>query len=269
MTRNIPGTDFELSTKGISGAYERAKEKGGIFFLLFLFVLIPLLVLTLLGGLLMVVAGIVFAIQGLVVGARTYQGGFQNCQYIPGYWMIVFGSLLLGTLILPCCCPPVGPMKTTAATCGFLIFLILALATLAWICYGVHLVYYPSPFYQCNPSQYTIFDRIVMFMFWGIIALIAALLLLTCCAIPILGGGVAKAAAATAREEDRNRMGNVGVNQQQYTVSTTTTNAAAGLQPAQYEPARYEPAKYEPARFEPAKFEPAKYEPPKAELNVV
>ena len=186
MVRNIPGTDVELSTNGASEAFNRLQVSGGICGVLLLVLLLPLILLISLFVITYAIASIVFSFQALIVGADTYSN--SNCTNTVGVWLIVFGSLGLANFVFSCCCNVViNTSKDEDQQPRFNIFAtILGLTQLAWLFYGVSLVYNPPDIIDCNASQFHVFRTLVLFMFWGLIAILASLLLLTCLLLPAL-----------------------------------------------------------------------------------
>ena len=189
MVRRVPGTDVSLNKDGAQRVFDNARERMGCCFVIWMIFFGPIFIGIFLGIATIGIANLVFAIQALVVGANTYQG--PDCQRTIGQWLIVYGSLVLGSTVLGCCCgerrkddesdePPKGNIcQFVGHLCGF--------AAFGWLCYGINIIYdNPGTYQQCNPSQWDVFHLIVMFMFWGSIAVLGSVIFLCCCIFPVI-----------------------------------------------------------------------------------
>jgi len=210
MVRKVPGTDVEVSKEGVTEAWQRASKKLGCCFVCFTCLMAPVLFGFILFPIVYGVASLVFAIQGLVVGSATYNTANQPCEHTTGVWMIVFGSLVLGNTVLSCCCNP-GHKKeaehdddenNSRGSCICLLSLI-RLAVIGWLCYGMSIVYSPSSDHSCESSQYNVFQLIVLFMFYGMVAMVGTAIILLCTLCPILVMIKSEAAAEEQRKKEQ------------------------------------------------------------------
>jgi hypothetical protein len=142
------------------------------------------------------VATFVFGIQALKVGFDTYNlpGTLQNvsgievlvpnCQRTVGYWLLVYGSLVITYAGLPCICPDeFGQSTGNNLLCSYFVWL----ASFGWLCYGVNIISNPAnyPNADCSPSQYQVFVLMVNFMFWGGITILVGWIFLMCISVSI------------------------------------------------------------------------------------
>jgi len=208
VVKTVPLTGVSLSKEGFDTAMHRASNKLGCFFYCWAILAIPVVTALLLWMLVFGVAGFVFAIQALVVGSATYQ---ESCQNRYGVWMIVFGSLIMGSTFFSCCCiKPANKEdeedKKRENPCQWLITLI-NLANFGWLCYGINIIY-SNPTDICNQSQYDVFKLIVMFMFWGSIAILAACLFLCISVLPVVAFAADEVRSDLRKRDDDSREAN-------------------------------------------------------------
>ena len=151
---------------------------------LLLCVLAPLGVCTVLWAVVLGVSNLVFVIQALVVGSATYQNKCGPTAYV-GQWMIIWGSLGLGS----CCLQQCQSKDEEGRAKDNIISVIGKLAGLtgfAILCWGMNIVYTQgNAVYKCSPSQYNVFVIMVNYMLWGSVALLAAASVLMCVFLPI------------------------------------------------------------------------------------
>lgn len=187
--QKIPLTDYEASKEGFEKLMAKAKDQFGPCFPIMLCLVAPFGVALLLFVMVLGVASIVFAIQALVVGVATYQG--EPCENTVGVWLVVYGSLVVGSVGLNCLCGSAARMgeDDDAKPRGNIFMAIANLASLAsfgWLCYGINLVYYPGTFRACNPSQFAVMEMMVLFMFYGTIAVIVGIIIMVTALCPLL-----------------------------------------------------------------------------------
>ena len=188
MVLRLPGTDVELSRRTFDQVSTNARRAklSTCGYLLVMALLTTVFLLLVIGVSGFVVIYLVLSIVSLEAGARTYQQA-PDCQHTIGVWLVVFGSLGLSSLVLELCCGPKDSegnklLRPNVVSC------MIILVEFGWLCYGVNIVYFnPSNYPVCNPSQWQVFQLVVMIMFWGAIATIAVVLLLYFFLLPLMG----------------------------------------------------------------------------------
>jgi hypothetical protein len=166
----VPNTDY---AQMVAAMNERARQGGLIFFLFTLFSTFYLLfVITYTIGV------VVLHIQALVVGVPTYnqllpanntEGYPVDCQYTVGLWLVIYGAVGLVTWIHSFCLGVKYDRKRWRL--NTLLTQIAAAFVFGWVCYGVHIWAHPEqyPYANCSPSQYSVFEIVVLFDFFGTI----------------------------------------------------------------------------------------------------
>jgi hypothetical protein len=202
MVKTVPLTDVSLDREGCKMAFDRAHEKLGCFFIFWAILAAPVVIALCLWLTVYAVASFVFAVQALIVGTATYQQA--DCQNRYGVWLIVYGSLIVASAFFSCFCMSPGKKDEDRKNPCQILVTLIGLANFGWLCYGINIVY-SNPTDICNQSQYDVFRMIVMFMFWGAIAILGASLFLCCSVFPVV------AAAADDFKADANKSANNAV----------------------------------------------------------
>lgn len=151
------------------------------------------------GCVMLLIANLVFAVQGLVIGRRYYDSP-DSCNAVMGTWMLVYGSLSISAFLLSCCGKSTasnnnnndddaddGNPKRKRTFAGAL-FTLTSLVNMCWVCYGFSLAsssaaatVAPGSLPACDPaSLWDSFYLMTYFLFYGSIALFGATLLGSC-----------------------------------------------------------------------------------------
>ena len=189
----IPGTYIELSRLGVRRVHDQVFIHFGILGVLALVLSEILGVLLLVTLVILTIAGLVFAIQALVVGSQILDDEkYASCRAV-AQWMLVFGSFVLTGFFCSCCCENRSRAgETPAVTWIGVASRFVHLFNFIWTCYGMYIVTNPGSYPTCSPSQYSVFTLMVLFMFWGsmtMIILISCLALLLWPILPVLRAG--------------------------------------------------------------------------------
>ena len=116
-----------------------------------------------------VVVFCVFAIQSLIVGPSIYLSPSPICSKGIGKWLVVFGSLGVFSVIAS-----LLTLKFLRTRKKFFVPIVCFSAVLGWLLYGVDQMYTgTNPTLSCTVTQYNTFRMIVLYLFWGLVALLS------------------------------------------------------------------------------------------------